>query len=160
MSGFQFDANILSELRKGRRCDPGVRRWVEVTPAEAMFVSVVVLGEIRRGVERIRLRDPKQARALEKWLHGIPAAFSDRILHVDERVADQWGRPRRAPTGTASRRIPGSDGPGSRTHRRYPGRRRLAQYWRSVAESVFPIPANGYLNGQCLDWISNGNGGP
>jgi predicted nucleic acid-binding protein len=57
-----------------------------------MFVSVLVLGEIRLGVERIRLRDPKQARSLEKWLDGIPAEFSDRVLHVDERVADRWGR--------------------------------------------------------------------
>lgn len=92
MSGFLLDTNILGELRKEERCDEGVRRWVEGTPAEAMFVSVVVLGEIRRGVERIRLRDPKQARELEKWLHGIPTGFSDRVLPVDERVADQWGR--------------------------------------------------------------------
>ncbi|MBX3743957.1 MAG: type II toxin-antitoxin system VapC family toxin [Verrucomicrobiae bacterium] len=92
MSGFLLDTNLLSELRKEQRCDAGVRRWVEGTSAEAMFVSVVVLGEIRRGVERIRLRDLKQARALEKWLHGIPTVFSDRVLHVDERVADQWGR--------------------------------------------------------------------
>jgi len=92
VKGFLLDTNLLSELRKEERCDAQVRQWVEGTPAEAMFVSVLVLGEIRRGVERIRLRDPKQARALEKWLEGIPAEFSDRVLHVDERVADRWGR--------------------------------------------------------------------
>jgi predicted nucleic acid-binding protein len=92
MSGFLLDTNILSELRKQSHCDAGVRRWIEATSAEELFVSVLVLGEIRLGVERIRMRDPTQARALEKWLQSISAGFADRILPVDERVADQWGR--------------------------------------------------------------------
>lgn len=92
MSGFLLDTNVPSELRKADRCDAGVRQSVEGTPAEAMFVSVMVLGEIRRGVERIRMRDPKQARTLENWLLGIPTEFADRVLPVDERVADRWGR--------------------------------------------------------------------
>lgn len=92
MSGFLLDTNVLSELRKAARCDAGVRQWIEGTPAEAMFVSVMVLGEIRQGVERIRMRDPKQARTLENWLRGIPTEFADRVLPVDERVADRWGR--------------------------------------------------------------------
>ena len=92
MSGFLLDTNVLSELRKQTRCDAGVRHWVEITAAEEMFVSVLVLGEIRQGVERIRLRDPQQARILEKWLQGISTEFAERILPVDERVADRWGR--------------------------------------------------------------------
>jgi len=92
MSGFLLDTNVLSELRKESRCDAGVRTWVESTTAEEMFVSVMVLGEIRQGIERIRMRDQNQARALEKWLQGISTKFADRILPVDERVADQWGR--------------------------------------------------------------------
>ena len=55
-------------------------------------MSVLVLGEIRQGVERIRMRDQNQARALEKWLQNLSIEFTDRILPVDERVADQWGR--------------------------------------------------------------------
>jgi predicted nucleic acid-binding protein len=51
-----------------------------------------VLGEIRRGIERIRLRDPAQARALEKWLRWVSVKFADRLLPVDDNVADQWGR--------------------------------------------------------------------
>lgn len=91
MSGCLLDTNVLSELRKEQRCDAGVRRWLEETAEEELFLSVLVLGEIRQGIERIRLRDPAQARALEKWLVRIAAEFADRLLPVDERVADQWG---------------------------------------------------------------------
>jgi predicted nucleic acid-binding protein len=92
VSGFLLDTNVLSELRKESRCDAGVRDWIETTTAEELFVSVLVLGDIRRGIERIRIRDQNQARALEKWLQSISTEFVDRILPVDERVADQWGR--------------------------------------------------------------------
>ena len=92
MSGFLLDTNILSELRKENRCDAGVRQWFEEAASDELFISVLVLGEIRQGIERIRLRDAAQARALEKWLRWISAEFADRVLSVDERVADQWGR--------------------------------------------------------------------
>ena len=91
MSGFLLDTNVLSELRKAGRCDAGVRDWIGNVAAEELFVSVLVLGEIRRGIERIRMRDQSQARALEKWLHSLTTEFADRVLPVDERVADQWG---------------------------------------------------------------------
>lgn len=92
MSGFLLDTNVLSELRKEDRCNPGVREWIEGHASEAVFVSVLVLGEIRQGIERIRLRDDRQARALEAWLKRLRVEFADRILAVDERIADQWGR--------------------------------------------------------------------
>jgi predicted nucleic acid-binding protein len=92
MNGCLLDTNVLSELRKGKRCDAGVRQWFEESAAEELFISVVVLGEIRQGIERIRRRDPAQARALEKWLLWIVAEFHDRLLPVDDQVADQWGR--------------------------------------------------------------------
>jgi len=92
MTGCLLDTNVLSELRKEKRCDEGVRQWFEGTAAEELFISVLVLGEIRQGIERIRRRDPAQARALEKWLLWIATEFKDRLLPVDERVADQWGR--------------------------------------------------------------------
>lgn len=92
MNGCLLDTNILSELRKEKRCDAGVRQWLEETAEEELFISVLVLGEIRQGIERIRRRDPAQARALEKWLLWVTTEFHDRILPVDERVADQWGR--------------------------------------------------------------------
>ena len=92
MKGFLLDTNVLSELRKGRRCDAGVRQWLEETAEEKLFISVLVLGEIRQGIERIRLRDPAQAQALEKWLLWIATEIQDRLLPVDGPVADQWGR--------------------------------------------------------------------
>jgi hypothetical protein len=92
MSGCLLDTNVLSELRKGQRCDAGVRQWFEETAEEELFISVLVLGEIRQGIERIRLRDPAQARALETWLLWVATEFADRLLPVDEKVADQWGR--------------------------------------------------------------------
>ncbi len=54
--------------------------------------GVLVVGEIRRGIERIRRRDPKTAQALDRWLAGLAARFEDRILPVDLRVAEEWGR--------------------------------------------------------------------
>jgi predicted nucleic acid-binding protein len=92
MSGFLLDTNILSELRKENRCDARLRQWIEKSAADELFVSVLVLGEIRQGIERIRPRDPAQANALEKWLHWIAVEFADRVLPVDEKVADRWGR--------------------------------------------------------------------
>jgi len=92
MNGCLLDTNVLSELRKERRSDPGVRRWFEETSEEELFISVLVLGEIRQGIERIRLRDLAQARALEQWLLQIAADFADRLLPLDETVADRWGR--------------------------------------------------------------------
>ncbi|HLH56701.1 MAG TPA: type II toxin-antitoxin system VapC family toxin [Verrucomicrobiae bacterium] len=92
MNGCLVDSNVLSELRKAKRCDAGVRQWFEETAAEELFISVLVLGEIRKGIERIRPRDPAKARALEKWLLGIAAEFPDRLLPVDDEVADQWAR--------------------------------------------------------------------
>lgn len=92
MNGWLLDTNVLSELRKGSRCNPDVRRWFEKVDGEELFISVLVLGEIRQGIERIRLNDSAQARALDKWLRWIAADFADRLLTVDEKVADQWGR--------------------------------------------------------------------
>ncbi len=91
MSGYLLDTNILSELRKVERCDAGVRQWIGEVASEELFVSVLVLGEIRRGIERIRQRDEPQARALEKWLRWVASEFADRLLPVDEKIADQWG---------------------------------------------------------------------
>lgn len=92
MSGYLLDTNILSELRKENRCDAGVRQWFEEVAAEDLFISVLVLGEIRQGIERIRQRDQAQAQALEKWLGWVSTEFAERMLPVDEKIADQWGR--------------------------------------------------------------------
>ena len=92
MNGFLLDTNVLSELRKEQRCDVGLRQWFKEVGDGKLFISVVVLGEIRRGIERVRHRDPSQAQALENWLRGITIEFGEHLLPVDEKVSDQWGK--------------------------------------------------------------------
>lgn len=88
---FLLDTNVISELRKRDRADAGVRRWFGATPDADLFLSVLVLGEIRQGVERTRRRDAKTARHLEHWLKQLATSFSGRLLAIDAAVADQWG---------------------------------------------------------------------
>lgn len=85
------DTNILSELRKGDRANEGVRTWFLDAEEEDLFTSVLVLGEIRRGIESIRRRDAPSALALDQWLARLIADFSDRVLPIDADVADRWG---------------------------------------------------------------------
>ena len=90
--GFLLDTNILSELRKERRCKPTVMRWYESAPAEDLFTSVLVLGELRFGIENLRRRDAINARALEKWLREIESSYKPRVLPVTAEICDIWGR--------------------------------------------------------------------
>ncbi len=85
------DTNVLSELRKGVRAHAGVRAWFADAREGELFTSVLVLGEIRRGIESIRSRDASSALALEQWLARLASDFADRVLPVDARVADRWG---------------------------------------------------------------------
>jgi predicted nucleic acid-binding protein len=89
---YLVDTNVLSELRKGRQCNPHVSRWFSGVPDDEVYLSVLVVGEIRRGVERIRRRDARSARALDAWLRRLLTGHRDRLLSVDEAVADEWGR--------------------------------------------------------------------
>ena len=89
---YLVDTNVLSEARKSWRCDPGVASWFSVVPATEIYVSALTAGEIRKGVEARRRRDELAARALERWLEELMTIYADRILPVDEEVADRWGR--------------------------------------------------------------------
>jgi toxin FitB len=89
---FLIDTNIISEVRKGSRCDANVAAWfASVTDAE-LYLSVLVLGEIRKGTELVRSRDPAQAAALDAWMTELSTAFGERVIPVDRAVADEWGR--------------------------------------------------------------------
>lgn len=87
-----IDTNIISEVRKGARCHPAVAAWWASVEDRDLFLSALSLGEIRRGVEAIRPRDPAKAAALEAWLTDVVDAFGPRILGVNIAVADSWGR--------------------------------------------------------------------
>ncbi len=89
---FLLDTNVVSELRKKDRMDRRVRAWFDEVAAEDLHLSVLVVGEIRRGIERIRQKDVAQAAALERWLQRVTREHADRILNVNRRVADEWGR--------------------------------------------------------------------
>ena len=86
-----LDTNVISEIRKGRRGDPGVVRWATGRQDDA-WLSVLTVGEIRRGIELKRRKDEVTARHLDVWLQGLLGSFESRILPVDARVAELWGR--------------------------------------------------------------------
>jgi predicted nucleic acid-binding protein len=104
VTGFLLDTNVVSELRKGRRANAHVRAWLESVDTESIFLSVLVTGEIRRGIEASRARDPDAAAALDRWLGALVRAYEGRILPVDAAVADAWGRI------DAAGRLPAVDG--------------------------------------------------
>jgi predicted nucleic acid-binding protein len=89
---YLLDTNVISELRKGSRCNPGVAAWFAGVSPEEIYLSVLTLGEIRKGIENIRRRDKPAAEALESWLHELEASLSDNLLPVDQAIAEQWGR--------------------------------------------------------------------
>jgi toxin FitB len=89
---YLIDTNIISEIRKDTRCDRRVAAWYAAVAEDDLYLSVLVVGEIRKGVELVRRRDPAKAQALERWLGEIDAAFGDRILPIDRAVTDEWGR--------------------------------------------------------------------
>jgi predicted nucleic acid-binding protein len=91
VSGFLLDTNVVSELRKGGRADVGVRDWWDEHRDGELWLSVLVLGELRRGVELLRRRDTAGAEALDAWLAGLIEGFSDRVLSIDAGVAATWG---------------------------------------------------------------------
>lgn len=87
-----LDTNVVWELRKGSRADARVRAWFAEVDEGEIYLSVLAIGELRRGIENIRRRDAVQAQALERWLTRLTRQHADRMLPVDRRVADQWGR--------------------------------------------------------------------
>ena len=92
MIGLLLDTNVVSELRKQDRMDPGLREWWADNQGSQLWLSVLVLGELRRGVELLRRRDEIAAQTLDSWLAGLVDEFADRILAVDESIAEVWGR--------------------------------------------------------------------
>ena len=87
---YLLDTNVISEVVQ-RKPDRKVITWLQQLPDDALFISVLTLGEIRSGVER--LRDGKRREKLRLWLeHDLVDWFGGRVLTVDTAVADRWGR--------------------------------------------------------------------
>jgi len=89
---YLLDSNIVSELRKRERVDLRVRDWFAGVDDAELFLSVLTLGEIRRGIESIQRRDRPRALALNRWFHTLVTGYEPRILPVDQKVAEEWGR--------------------------------------------------------------------
>lgn len=89
---YLVDTNVISEVRKADRCNPGVAAWYATVADEDLCLSVLVLGEIRKGLERLRTRDPQQATVLETWIDAVTEAFGERALPIETAIADEWGR--------------------------------------------------------------------
>lgn len=87
---FLLDTNVISEIRKRDRAHFNVARWVARTPVEEIGTSVVVLGEIRRGIELKRRSDPDQAGSLDRWFAQMRTRLGDRVLPIDEPIAEAW----------------------------------------------------------------------
>jgi len=89
---FLLDTNVISEIRKRDRADVNVARWVARTPVTEIGTSVIVLAEIRRGIELKRRSDPNQAESLDRWFTQMRMRLEDRVLPVDESIAEAWAR--------------------------------------------------------------------
>ncbi len=92
MQLFLFDTNLISELRKGKRCDSTLLWWMKTLSEEQAFLSVITLGEVRFGIELLRTRDARQSISLELWLENTMLTYEGRILPVTEDIAEEWGK--------------------------------------------------------------------
>lgn len=87
---YLLDTNVVSEPARPKP-SPRVLAWLESVPSDALFVSVLTLGEIRKGVEQ--LAEPKRRERLRLWLEtDLAQWFGPRVLPIDAAVADRWGR--------------------------------------------------------------------
>ena len=91
MTGYLLDTNVVSELRK-RSPDVNVAEWYDGVRSVELHLSVLTLGEIRIGIERLRRKDAARAHSLDEWLRGLLPMYSSRIVGVDVATADEWGR--------------------------------------------------------------------
>ena len=88
---FLLDTNVVSELRKGERADVGVVEWFDGLDDDQIFLSVLTIGELRRGIQAIRRRDHEQAGRLDLWLRELLSGYAERVLPIDLEIADKWG---------------------------------------------------------------------
>jgi len=89
---FLLDTNVLSEIRKGKNCDAKVRQWWDSTTESDFYLSVIVAGEIYRGIDKLMMTNPAMARKFQTWLASVVQEFEGRTLTVDLRTAEIWGR--------------------------------------------------------------------
>jgi toxin FitB len=100
---YLLDTNVVSEIRKVRP-DERVATWFESVDSGHLYLSVLVVGEIRQGIDRLNRRDPTQAAVFATWLAALKRSYADRVLDIDREIAETWG------TLNAVRPLPVVDG--------------------------------------------------
>ncbi|MBV8084731.1 MAG: type II toxin-antitoxin system VapC family toxin [Chloroflexi bacterium] len=88
---YLLDTNVVSEARKPD-ADANVREWLTSVTGPELYLSVMVIGEIRQGIERLRAGDSQRAAEYERWLGTLRRDYADRIVSVTEQIAEEWGR--------------------------------------------------------------------
>lgn len=89
-AAYLLDTNVLSETRK-KKADAGVLAFLEAADSASLYLSVLTIGELRKGVAMKRHMDAAAAKALAAWVEGLEFGFADRILGVDAVIARLWG---------------------------------------------------------------------
>lgn len=100
---YLLDTNVVSEFRKGSRGNPHVLTWIASVAGRELYLSVITIGELTRGAERLRGRDEVGAATIARWVRSVAEGFSERILPISRPVAEEWGRI------TAARSLPQVD---------------------------------------------------
>lgn len=88
---YLLDTNVVSEIRRSRP-SPVVVHWLQSVAPDATRMSVLTVGELRAGAERLRIVDARQAERLDLWLQSVDTEFRDRVIPVTREVAERWGR--------------------------------------------------------------------
>lgn len=89
---YLLDTNVISELRIAKKMHPSLQEWWSETDIQTVYISVLVLGEIRQGIERLRIKDPQRAGEIEHWMQLITRSLGTRVLIVNQQIAEIWGR--------------------------------------------------------------------
>lgn len=133
---YLIDTNVLSELRR-KQADARVVAWMQARPRQSLYLSVLSLGEIRKGIEGVA--DAAFRQALSDWLEvDLPNYFVGRLLAIDHQVADRWGRVQ----ACAGRTLPAIDGLlaahglAARPGAGHAQRQGLRSAWRATGQSV------------------------
>ena len=93
MPSYLIDTNILSEIRKGpERAQTEVYQWWQSMKGQVFFLSVMTVAEIRKGIDRLSLRDAAQTLVLERWLDEVKQAFAASLIGISLPIAEKWGR--------------------------------------------------------------------
>ena len=89
-AAYLLDTNLVSETRR-KRADPGVVAFLRAADSSSLYLSVLTLGELRKGVVSKRRTDPIAAKSLTAWVEGLEFGYAERILGIDAAIARLWG---------------------------------------------------------------------